>query len=176
MVDGDTTLTDLGVLLEQHRGSLSKREAARRAGISEGRWRQIVTGQQKAGGGIVVPVNPRRETVIAMAQAVEADVSAALRRAGMPPEEATSDPEGMHGTSTSDVDQGTPATMRAIREDPRLIGSAREHLLRQYQLLAQLSDLVGSTEQDTTEQAQTPPVRHLRPERTAARRGKPDKP
>jgi hypothetical protein len=42
-----------GVLISAalENSGISKREAARRAGISEGRWRQIVTGSQSLGGG-----------------------------------------------------------------------------------------------------------------------------
>lgn len=78
-------LTPLGHLLEEARGTMSKRAAAKAAGISEGRWRQIVTGQQKVGGGLVVPAKPKRATVAAMAAAVGADVDEALRLAGFEP-------------------------------------------------------------------------------------------
>jgi hypothetical protein len=53
------------------------------AGISEGRWRQVVTGVQKVGG-TQVPANPRPETVVRMARAVGVDLAAALDAAGMP--------------------------------------------------------------------------------------------
>ncbi|WP_173057086.1 helix-turn-helix domain-containing protein [Phytohabitans houttuyneae] len=81
-------LTDVGKILEDARESLrlSKREAARRAGISEGRWRQVVTGVQKAGN-VTVPVNPRASTVSAMAQAVGVDPALALRAAGFSDED-----------------------------------------------------------------------------------------
>ena len=71
MSEPDQPLTPLGQLLEagRERASLSKRAAAKLAGISEGRWRQVVTGIQKAGD-VNVPVNPRRNTVTAMANAV----------------------------------------------------------------------------------------------------------
>jgi len=79
-----SNVTPHGRLLEAARGGMSKREAARRAGISEGRWRQVVTGVQSAGG-TTIPVNPRRETLIAMAKAVQADVDDVLKAAGMEP-------------------------------------------------------------------------------------------
>lgn len=81
-------LTPHGRIIEAARGKVSAREAARVAEISEGRWRQIVTGVQKAGGGIVLPVNPRTETLISMASAVGADVATVLRAAGVDPIEA----------------------------------------------------------------------------------------
>lgn len=79
----DDDLTPHGRLIEEARGSLSKRAAAQLAGISEGRWRQIVTGVQKAGGGVEIPVNPRPETLVAMAEAVGADVGRVLEAAGL---------------------------------------------------------------------------------------------
>src|SRR5688500_14017667 len=73
-------LSALGELLEAARESLglSKRQAAERAGISEVRWRQIVTraplGQQDP--------RPRRNNLIRMAQAVGVDPDRALTVAG----------------------------------------------------------------------------------------------
>lgn len=55
---------------------LSIRQAARRAGISDGRWRQLAKGYSAAGGGMKIPANPTAETLAAMARAV-----------GMPPEQ-----------------------------------------------------------------------------------------
>lgn len=88
MTRPDPALTPLGALLEDARTRklLSKREAARLAGISEGRWRQVVTGKQKAGD-VIVPVNPRANTVAAMARAVEVPVDEALAAAGFSAEE-----------------------------------------------------------------------------------------
>jgi transcriptional regulator with XRE-family HTH domain len=59
-----------GALIEASRkvAGLSVREAARRAGISEGWWRQIVKGYQILGGGIPGPVRGTAETVARMAQ------------------------------------------------------------------------------------------------------------
>lgn len=81
-----TSLTPLGELLERARGSVSQRHAAAIAGISEGRWRQVVTGIQKAGRGVEVPARPRRTTVIQMARAVGVPVNQALEAAGFEPE------------------------------------------------------------------------------------------
>lgn len=82
--DAAETLTPHGRLLESARGATSKREAARLAGISEGRWRQVVTGRQSVGGGLNIVATPRRETLIAMAEAVAADVDEVLEAAGQP--------------------------------------------------------------------------------------------
>jgi transcriptional regulator with XRE-family HTH domain len=73
-------LTPLGELLETAREGLglSKRHAAERAGISEVRWRQVVTrpphGQQAP--------RPRRNNLIRMAQSVGVDPDEALTVAG----------------------------------------------------------------------------------------------
>jgi transcriptional regulator with XRE-family HTH domain len=65
-----------GVLIESARknAGISVREAARRAGISEGWWRQVVKGYQSLSGGAygVVRGVPA-ETVAKMAAAVQAD-------------------------------------------------------------------------------------------------------
>ncbi len=79
----------LGQAVEVARQSqgLSIRAAAREAGISEGRWRQVVSGVQKTGG-VDVPVNPSAKTVLGMARAVGMDAETALSLNGMevPPE------------------------------------------------------------------------------------------
>lgn len=55
---------------ERIRPKLSVREAARRAGISEGWWRQIVNGWQPVSGGGGAPVRGPAPTVARMAQIV----------------------------------------------------------------------------------------------------------
>ncbi|MFC3346096.1 helix-turn-helix domain-containing protein [Streptomyces echinoruber] len=52
------------------RSRLSGREAARRAGLGETRWRQIVNGYQDVGGGVRVPTVAPAETLARMAQVV----------------------------------------------------------------------------------------------------------
>lgn len=75
----------LGAFLRDARGQMSIRGAARRAGISEARWRQVEAGAQKVAGGIEVPVHPRAETVAAMCRTVGADVERGLELAGFDP-------------------------------------------------------------------------------------------
>lgn len=75
----------LGDFLRTERGRMSVREAARRAELSESRWRQVEAGVQKMAGGIEVPVHPRPETVAAMCQAIGADVARGLELAGHDP-------------------------------------------------------------------------------------------
>lgn len=77
----------LGTFLREQRGKMSIREAARRADISESRWRQVEAGVQKMAGGIEVPVHPRAETVAAMCEAISADVRRGLELAGHNPDQ-----------------------------------------------------------------------------------------
>jgi hypothetical protein len=60
---------------------LSARRAARQAGISEGRWRQIASGYQVVSPGVYAPVRGPAGTVAAMA-AVAGLTPAQLRAAG----------------------------------------------------------------------------------------------
>lgn len=77
----------LGDFLREQRGKMSIREAARRAGISESRWRQVELGYQQMAGNIKVPVHPRPETVAAMCNAVATDVRRGLELAGHNPDQ-----------------------------------------------------------------------------------------
>jgi hypothetical protein len=77
----------LGQFIERARGTLSIREAAKRAHISEGRWRQVELGYQSIGKGLTIPVQPRPQTVAAMCKAIGADVAQALRLAGHNPDQ-----------------------------------------------------------------------------------------
>ena len=74
-----------GVLMTRAlvRAKLSAREAARRAGISEGRWRQIAGGYQVVSAGVYAPVHGPAGTLARMA-AVAGVTPAQLRRAGRP--------------------------------------------------------------------------------------------
>jgi hypothetical protein len=65
------------------RAKLSAREAARRAGISEGRWRQIAGGYQVVSAGVYAPVHGPAATLAAMASVVGV-TPAQLRKAGRP--------------------------------------------------------------------------------------------
>jgi hypothetical protein len=77
-------LTPLGALLEEARADvlrISASEAARRARMSESRWRQVVTGVQRKAGADV-PVNATDRTIVAMAHAVGVEPAEALEVAG----------------------------------------------------------------------------------------------
>ena len=63
------------------RTRLSAREAARRAGISEGRWRQITGGYQVVSAGVYAPVHGPAATLARMA-AVVGVTPAQLRQVG----------------------------------------------------------------------------------------------
>lgn len=75
----------LGAYIKEQRGKMSIREAARRADISESRWRQIEHGYQQLAGNVRVPVHTRPETLAAMCQAISADIRKALELAGYDP-------------------------------------------------------------------------------------------
>lgn len=77
----------LGTYLRDQRGKMSIREAARRADISESRWRQVEAGYQLMAGGLRAPVHPRAETVAAMCKAISADVRKGLELAGHNPDQ-----------------------------------------------------------------------------------------
>ena len=77
----------LGQYLRDQRGRMAIREAARRADISESRWRQVEAGVQKMAGGVEVPVHPRAETVAAMCRAISADPRKGLELAGHNPDQ-----------------------------------------------------------------------------------------
>ena len=74
-----------GVLISDalRRARISARSAAREAGISEGRWRQIAGGYQVVSSGVYAPVHGPAETVARMA-AVAGVTPAQLDEAGRP--------------------------------------------------------------------------------------------
>jgi transcriptional regulator with XRE-family HTH domain len=78
------TLTPHGAILEDARESrgIKKRDAARRAGISEALWRQYVTGVRSVARGVTMPVSTTKESLRKMANAVGADPVEVLRAAG----------------------------------------------------------------------------------------------
>ncbi|SDL15470.1 Helix-turn-helix domain-containing protein [Nocardioides sp. YR527] len=74
----------LGAYINEARGTMAMREAARRAGISETWWRAIESGTQKVGG-VEVSVTVKPETVVIAARTVNADPSKALELADYDP-------------------------------------------------------------------------------------------
>lgn len=76
MTENSGAQATLGPLLESARTNvlrISAREAARRAGVSESRWRQVVRGHRASD-----------RVIVAMALAVEIDPGEALTAAGLP--------------------------------------------------------------------------------------------
>jgi len=68
----DVVMTPAEIEAARKSLGLSKRAAAKRAGISEGRWRQIAVGHMRVGG-VEVPVNTTAATLEAMERAVRGE-------------------------------------------------------------------------------------------------------
>lgn len=86
------TTWPLGEYVRNQRGKMAIREAARRANISESRWRQIELGAQRIGTDIngdpiTVAIHVRAETVAAMCRAIDADPRRGLELAGHNPDQ-----------------------------------------------------------------------------------------
>ncbi|GAB7041185.1 MULTISPECIES: helix-turn-helix domain-containing protein [Catenuloplanes] len=114
-------LTPHGQLIEQAREAarprLSAREAARRAGISEGRWRQVVTGRQSVGGGQTIEISTKPATVAAMARAVGLDPRPVVEAAGF-----AYDPAEEVEPSVAEGDTAMEKIMRApVDEETRAL-------------------------------------------------------
>jgi hypothetical protein len=117
-----------GAAIQRARGNLSIRAAAKRAGISEARWRHIELGYQIASGGHKLPVNPRPENVVAVARAVDldpAELFALMGRDDFPPLLSIPVPEvrpdivvtiEAGSDLTDDERQGATETARAAAE------------------------------------------------------------
>jgi hypothetical protein len=142
-------LTPLGALLERAREEvlhISAREAARRASMSEGRWRQIVTGRQLKGGG-VIHVRPQPQRVVAMALAVDVDPATALAEAGI-----AISPESLTAliTESRQPRRAAPATADEIATEIHRINSLDLDASAKWRLIQPLHDLL---QQATIEQA-----------------------
>jgi transcriptional regulator with XRE-family HTH domain len=102
-----------GVLLTRAlaKAKLSAREAARRAGISEGRWRQIASGYQVVSAGVYAPVHGPARTLARMA-AVVGVTPAQLKKAGRP------DAAKLLASADPDVDVGYELLKRVREMNP----------------------------------------------------------
>lgn len=97
----------------RERARLSVREAARRAGISEGWWRQIVKGYQTLSGGGYGLLRGPAETVARMAQVVEVTPQQ-LEDAGRP--DAANELRALERPApTPTVEEGLERIERALR-------------------------------------------------------------
>lgn len=121
---------DVGALLRSARiqAGIGKREAARRANLSEGQWRIMEAGFRQVTKDITVPVRSRPETLVAAAKAVGLNSSELLEVAGY-------DRSALDERSTTSDDHAASTTDEAIRNDPTLSEEARAHLLNQLRLL-----------------------------------------
>jgi hypothetical protein len=140
------------------RGGISAREAARQAGISEGRWRQISGGYQVVSAGVYAPVRGPAPTLARMA-AVAGVAPAELRAAGRADaaqllDEAQSAASG--AAADSAADSGAASRAGAARlgaagnsADERLLGRIRSMSSDQArELLAQIAIQLGIAEAD----------------------------
>jgi hypothetical protein len=118
------------------RGPTSARQAARQAGISEGRWRQITSGYQVVSAGVYAPVRGPAATLARMA-AVAGVSAAELRSAGREDAARLLEDQATHG-----ADNELLARIAAMDSD-----KARE-------LLAQIAVQLGvSVAEDSPGQA-----------------------
>lgn len=128
-----------GVLIENARASmspkLSGRAAADAAGISEGRWRQIINGYLSAGGGNYVPVIAPPDTLARMAHVVgvtpdqlvevdRGDAASELHRLTKAREEGRSQPVGT-GVQPVDLTNLSPDEIEAVKAVIRAMRSGR---------------------------------------------------
>jgi transcriptional regulator with XRE-family HTH domain len=93
------------------KAKLSAREAARRTGISEGRWRQIASGYQVVSAGVYAPVHGPARTLARMA-AVVGVTPAQLKKAGRP------DAAKLLASADPDVDVGYELLQRVRQMNP----------------------------------------------------------
>ncbi|WP_280245135.1 MULTISPECIES: helix-turn-helix domain-containing protein [Nocardia] len=105
-----------GQRLQQAREAapMRKREAAKRAGISEARWRQLERGFESVRG-IEVDVRTTPETVARVASAVGLDINEMLELAGFNPDLVGATPSGI-GVETVDVSGLSPEAVDKVRE------------------------------------------------------------
>lgn len=126
----DNPWRDVGWRLNQarRRMGLSKRAAARKAGLSEGLWRQLEAGVRKPMPDVTVPVSPRDYTLEAAARAVEVDPAELFAIVGRP-YEATEPDEPAVG----EVD---PADLSALRDEIRTLGDEIRALVHEVRRVA----------------------------------------
>jgi hypothetical protein len=86
---------------------LSAREASKRAGISEGRWRQIASGYQVVSPGVYAPVHGPAQTLAKMA-AVAGVTPAQLTGAGRP--------DAAKALASRDADASHEQMLQRVRE------------------------------------------------------------
>lgn len=95
------------------RAGISARAAAKRAGISSGRWYQLETGVQKSKGH-EIPIGTTASTVAAVARAVNWDIREALKVAGF---------------DERDYSPSTPLTPAQALSNDELLAEIRRRLI-----------------------------------------------
>lgn len=116
-----------GPALKRARGRMAVREAARRAGISEGRWRQLETGYQGSKD-YLTPVTTKPTTVASVAEAVGWNVEDALRTAGFSPSDLDVEPTGQKSDLSDKTDDELLSELcrrLAQRHEPQPAGMRR---------------------------------------------------
>jgi transcriptional regulator with XRE-family HTH domain len=106
------------------RQGLSRRQAALKAGISEGAWRNVETGQQHIAGVGARAYRTTPTTVAKMAAAVKLDPRAVVVAAGLDPDEVYLDTvpgDAQQGDVRIIVIRGTPTTDEVLEEVRRLL-------------------------------------------------------
>jgi transcriptional regulator with XRE-family HTH domain len=114
-----------GALIQvaQKRSGLSAREAARRSGISEGRWRQVVNGYQTVSAGIHAPVTAPADTLARMAYAVEVQPDD-LREAGR--DDAASALQRLIELAADEMLYGDAEEAKAIEDIQKIRGATEQ--------------------------------------------------
>jgi hypothetical protein len=135
------------------RGRISAREAARQAGISEGRWRQISGGYQVVSAGVYAPVRGPAPTLARMAAvagvtpqelrtAGRADAAHLLEAQAAASSDAAGDSVASHGAARRLGAAGLPATGNSA--DDQLLARIRSMSSDQArELLAQIAIQLG---------------------------------
>lgn len=113
-------------LLEQReQRGLRRREAAKRAKVSEALWRDLETGRKEAIGGIRLLPNPSRDVLERVAGALELPVEDLLARIGRPsPKRAartTDAPTGGDGAKPGDDGSVLALKLRRLSERDRIL-------------------------------------------------------
>jgi transcriptional regulator with XRE-family HTH domain len=98
---------------------LRRREAAKRAKISEALWRDLETGRKEAIGGIRLLPNPSREVLQGVADALEVPLEEVLSRIGRSAPKRPSTPSSSAGDTTKSSGEGSTLSLKLRRLSER---------------------------------------------------------
>lgn len=112
----------------REREGLSRRQAAERAGLSEGVWRNVETGIQHVAGTGSRPYSTTAGTVARMAAAVKLDPLDLVTQAGLDPQDVHLDSIGVtpQGDVRVIVVRGNPSTDELLAEIRRILGQMED--------------------------------------------------